>query len=173
MKKAIAFSIMVFAVLVIMGCNTSITEDTNGDQNISVNDDLNIPNEGVLNNVSIDSAGACTPQWRCISSQLKAYQLANCSFVSKLRCPLGCFNDSCRIAETCTPGFGCVNDHIKGYQMESCQWASQTNCDWKGENGDCVLSRRIIQNQLPYQRKLLPQPFRYVPSSWATLILLL
>ena len=138
MKKAIAFSIMVFAVLVIMGCNTSITEDTNGDQNISVNDDLNIPNEGVLNNVSIDSAGACTPQWRCISSQLKAYQLANCSFVSKLKCPLGCFNDSCRSAGTCTPCFGCVNDHIKGYRMESCQWASQTNCDWKCENGDCV-----------------------------------
>lgn len=137
MVKIILLGLLVLTVLILMGCNTFRTEDTAVNQTV-LNESIGVTNESVLNNTIINSAGACTPQWRCISSQLKAYQLANCSFTSKLKCPLGCFNDSCRVAETCTPGFGCVNDHIKGYQMESCQWASQTNCDWKCENGECV-----------------------------------
>ena len=137
MVKAILFVVIILSILVVVSCTPAREENDSGKIPL-LNESGNVTNESAINSTGINPSGACTPQWRCISSRIKAYQLGNCSFTSRLECPLGCFNDSCRIAQTCTPGFGCVNDHIKGYQMESCQWTSETNCDWKCENGECI-----------------------------------
>ena len=82
--------------------------------------------------------GQCAPKWKCISSTTKAFQKQDCSWGERSKCPLGCFNDTCRAASTCDSGFKCINDHRKGYQTEACTWINDVECPGGCENGECL-----------------------------------
>ena len=83
--------------------------------------------------------GGCTPHWGCISSDIKAYQQEDCSWVERKECPLGCVEGACKAGNTCTPGFRCKDPSTKAYQTETCRWNNEKECEWGCEDGKCNL----------------------------------
>lgn len=84
------------------------------------------------------SEEACTAQWRCISSYVKAYQIANCSFTERKDCTLGCENGSCAAGKTCHAGFFCKNENTRAYRTEVCSWRNEKDCEFGCEDAECL-----------------------------------
>lgn len=105
-----------------------------------INETTSIFNDKELEEMLLNDtlSGPCTTNWRCIGSNIKAYQLDNCSFTpERVECPLGCFEDECKKGETCETGFKCKNEFTKGFQTEVCTWTNTKKCNWRCIDGDC------------------------------------
>jgi hypothetical protein len=135
MKKVLIVLIILFSLL-LTGCHLTffeghLTESVPKEEVI-----LEEVNETVeVLNITVE--GECAPQWGCLSSSLKAYQLENCSWTDRKECTLGCFNGTCRIADTCETGFKCRGEYTKAYQTETCGWTSETKCEFGCEDAKC------------------------------------
>lgn len=127
--------IFIFALL-LLGCGKEqATPETTAP---SLTENLSLPNAGPAAPVLIGNTTACIPRWFCLTSSEKAYQLGNCSLGQRVRCPLGCENDTCFQGSTCTSGFRCVDEERKGYQQEDCGWTSISRCAGGCAEGECL-----------------------------------
>lgn len=133
MKKIILLIVLLLAVCFVAGCTKE--EQVNGTTEEQTNETAE---EQAPAGNQASASGLCEPKWKCISSNIKAFQLENCSFTDRKECPLGCFNDTCKIKEACVSGFKCKGETIKAFQTEGCYWMSETRCDWKCVNGECI-----------------------------------
>ncbi len=140
MKKIIMLALLLLFI-VIMGCSQAELAEESIAENTTVVL-LENTSESMVEEISEVSpslpSGQCLPTWRCISSQIKAYQKADCSWGERITCRLGCFNDTCRAGSTCESGFKCINDHRKGYQTEACTWINDVECPGGCEEGECL-----------------------------------
>ncbi|MEK6969814.1 MAG: hypothetical protein AABW48_05290 [Nanoarchaeota archaeon] len=84
--------------------------------------------------------GSCTPGWKCISSEYKAYLNADCTFGERKRCTLRCADNDCVAGNVCTTGIKCIDVRTKGFQQEDCSWTNRVNCDYGCENNVCISS---------------------------------
>ena len=143
MKKIIpAVFFLLFILLIGCGSQEQVEELMEENATISADDTVSqaITEDGEQESAAPSSLppGQCAPQWKCISSTTKAFQKQDCSWGERSKCPLGCFNDTCRAASTCDSGFKCINDHRKGYQTEACTWINDVECPGSCENGECL-----------------------------------
>ena len=143
MKKIIpAVFFLLFILLIGCGSQEQVEKLMEENATISADDTVSqaITEDGEQESAAPSSLppGQCAPQWKCISSTTKAFQKQDCSWGERSKCPLGCFNDTCRAASTCDSGFKCINDHRKGYQTEACSWINDVECPGSCENGECL-----------------------------------
>ena len=98
---------------------------------------------GVINtNVSeIAAPTECTPQWRCISSTVRAFQNESCKFTIRETCPISCVmeNGTC-LKANCEEGFFCRNSVIRAYQDQYCAWMLEEKCEFSCKMGKCLNS---------------------------------
>jgi hypothetical protein len=80
---------------------------------------------------------ACTSTWTCLSSTIKIYRYANCSFGEKQVCKYGCKNETCRSAPTCETGFKCNGGYARGHQEKNCEWTLEEKCPYGCKDGRC------------------------------------
>lgn len=142
--------LIVVAFLIIIGCAEDIAEDIAEDaaeENLEIKIRENTAEELITGQSEEQEQelmeenlpeGVCREGWKCISSNVKAYQRANCSFGERKNCQLGCENNTCRVRESCTVGFKCKSQYIRGYRLESCDWISTTRCEFGCLNAKCL-----------------------------------
>lgn len=116
-------------LILLIGCS-SVEDITSNESLVGIEGNINLDNESM--NITI-----CTEQWKCLNHETKIFQLANCSFSQKLDCPLGCFNDTCKVGKTCDTGFKCIDEQKYGFQLASCSWGSITTCEFGCINSTC------------------------------------
>lgn len=147
---AISISILIFLILLV-GCTTIIEDEENSIEATSISEEKvtdglssELPEEisgTVPEEIPVKAAvqpGMCAPSWKCISTKYKAYQDANCAFIKKTECPLGCFNNSCKAGKNCEVGFKCITETWSGYQKEDCDWINKKLCENGCLDGDCL-----------------------------------
>ena len=146
MKKIIL--ILALISVVIIGCSTEkIVEEVEEDFSANISDNAG---GDITENSQPLAEGECVQSWRCISSSIKAWQNADCSFGEKKDCPLGCYNDTCRVKEACDPGIKCRDGNTRGYQLESCQWTNEVDCEWRCEDNACIeMPENYTTNETP------------------------
>lgn len=143
MKKIMIVVVLCLFILLV-GCADNNQAEELNEENATASDLDNV-SESITEerqeeiNVPISlPTGQCIPGWKCISSQMKAYRNESCGFERRIRCPLGCQNDTCRAATVCTSGFVCVNQYMKGYQTEACTTINDVECPGGCEEGECL-----------------------------------
>ncbi len=140
--KKIIFLLLVLSLLLIIGC----AEEKQAEELMEENETASSPED---DSTAEDEAsaplllpsGACAPSWKCISSQMKAYQNESCGFERRITCPLGCQNDTCRAASVCTSGFICLGQagqQRRAYQTEGCTTINEVECPGGCEEGECL-----------------------------------
>ena len=130
LTRAIILSAIIIFIIFIIGC--AKVEEKAGEAAAELNGTAEEP----LNPEPITETVSCTPEWQCLDSKTKAYQLENCSYTQQKECPSGCGNGTC-IVKTCVPGWKCKGDYYKGYQIESCEWIKKSKCEFGCENASC------------------------------------
>lgn len=154
MKKTILLIVLLLAACFIAGCAKE--EQANVNETAAENQTY----------AETPVSGACEPKWKCIGSDTKAFQLENCSFTDRKECPLGCFNDTCRIKEACVVGFKCKDKTTKGFQTEGCRWISETKCEWKCENAECVPKpENLTEEEIVEVEEPAPAPVVITPEN--------
>lgn len=144
MKKIMAAAFLLLFVLLVGCADKNQAEDLNEEKaSVSAVDDTSQPiteegQEKINAPPSSLPAGQCATGWKCISSTMKGFQNLNCTWGERSKCPLGCFNNTCRAASACVSGFKCINDHRKGYQTEACTWINDAECPGGCEQGECL-----------------------------------
>lgn len=88
----------------------------------------------------------CEEGWKCVEKNYRAFQYANCSWVSIEYCIYGCKNGTCNPAPICKlNSFKCDKDNalkcVEGYE-----WTLNESCDYKCENGICISKNATIAN---------------------------
>ena len=145
MKRTIVMMLLLLSV-VIIGCGQeeSAEGSDTADALVSANTSEQITAEQITEEgpeeIEAPSSlppGQCVSGWKCISSQMKAYRLANCSFSQRVQCPLGCLNDTCKAASVCTSGFICLQNR-RAYQTEGCTTINEVECPGGCEDGECL-----------------------------------
>ena len=130
MKYAIAAILGISIILILLiGCSSG-EDSTSNESLVGIEGNINPDNESLDNTI-------CTEQWKCLNHETKIFQLANCSFSQKLDCPLGCFNDTCKVGKICETGFKCIDEEKYGFQLASCSWDSITTCEFGCLNSTC------------------------------------
>ncbi len=142
-KLLIAAGIIAVFIFLAAGCETIDESKLNASEAGAVEDGVSETDQVVIKGTESgqvtteETAGECIAGWKCIDKKIKAYRLANCSFVDRKECPLGCVNDTCRKSEVCTAGFKCKGEYFRAYQSESCAWLLKTKCEYGCLDGQC------------------------------------
>ncbi len=139
MKKIIMLALLLLFI-VIMGCSQAEpVEELRAENAPAVL--LENTSEAMVEEISEVSpalpSGQCASGWKCISSQIKSYRSANCSFGQRVQCPLGCVNDTCKAASVCTSGFICLYNR-RAYQTEGCTTINEVECPGGCADGECL-----------------------------------
>ncbi len=81
----------------------------------------------------------CNDGWQCVEKNYRAYQYANCSWVSIEYCVYGCKNDICNGAPICKPNsVKCYNDNVAKCNEDGSEWKQNESCDYLCESGVCI-----------------------------------
>ena len=137
MKKEALLGIVLFGLL-LTACSSSTETETLPENNslpagtVSAQDNITVENPETAT-----APTACISGWKCISANIRAFQLDNCTITEKKTCTLGCSNNTCRTAVPCTIGFKCRNSFTRGYQSEYCTWALEKTCEFGCKNAEC------------------------------------
>jgi|APSaa5957512622_1039677.scaffolds.fasta_scaffold190826_1 uncharacterized protein YceK len=128
-KIILIFCISIILLLLI-GCSSVEKNTISNESLIGIEENITLDND-ILNNT------ICIEQWKCLNHETKIFQLANCSFTQRLDCPLGCFNETCKVGKICETGFKCIDEERYGFQIASCSWESITTCEFGCVNSTC------------------------------------
>ena len=87
----------------------------------------------------------CESGWKCVERDYRAYQYANCSWISVEHCVYGCKNGTCNPPTICKQNsLKCDKDNVvkctDGYE-----WNLNESCDYQCENGICIGGNDTIQ----------------------------
>jgi len=137
MKKidaAIISVCLLFVLLFLMGCSQSLDD---GNQT-AIGGGKSSKESNTVENTDTLPVGQCTPGWKCIASDIKAYQYENCSFRDKKKCTLRCNEGNCTAATKCEVGFKCKDKNTLVYQLESCGYQSEKECADGCLNDKCI-----------------------------------
>lgn len=147
--KVLIIILISFSFLILSGCNllSKDSNEINAGNISSGNGTTDNLTDGKITAIAND----CTAQWKCVSKTDKMYQLGNCTLTNRVKCPLGCYNDTCIVGKTCDAGWKCKNENFKSFQLESCSWTKEEECQFGCVNATCQ-----------------PKPENYTESSAAT-----
>ncbi len=129
--------VLVFALLLFgTGCQSSEIVSNNVTSE-SVNDTIDTVDSTNLSEIVAPTE--CTPQWRCISSTIRAFQNESCKFTIRETCPISCVmeNGTC-LKANCEEGFFCRNSVIRAYQDQYCAWMLEEKCEFGCKMGKCL-----------------------------------
>ena len=91
----------------------------------------------------------CTEGWKCVEKNYRAYQYANCSWVSVEHCIYGCKDDTCGPPPICKRNsLKCDKDNLLICGEEGYEWKLNESCDYKCENGICIGKNETIQTNI-------------------------
>ncbi len=137
MKTASFLAISLLLFLFVAGCQSA--EEKTGN---STSEDITIlENEDnkTITDPLLPASTSCTPQWKCISTKVRAFQNENCNFTVRETCPLTCVmdNGTCLKAD-CKEGYYCRNAQIRSYQDKYCTWMLEERCEFGCKETKCL-----------------------------------
>ena len=103
-------------------------------------ENINIQN---LSNLKL----VCETGWKCVEKGYRAYQYANCSWISIEHCVYGCKNSACKPPPICKlNSLKCDKDNLLICGEEGYEWKLNESCDFQCQNGICIGRNETITN---------------------------
>jgi len=113
----------------------------------------------------------CQEGWKCVEKNYKAYQYANCSWISIEYCVYGCKNGACKPPPICKPSsLKCDKDNLAVCNEDGSEWKLNQSCDYQCSDGACVGKNETVQINTTTQNNFLSDNcisvlnFNYAPA---------